>query len=167
MSSYQPLLHAHIHTKHLGSKIWMRRKRVRLNPQTPLCGPRQGICLSQSCPGAKRDCRSCSLHPGESSAAPETMKTSGPERRGGLLQSHRGEGPRQELPRPPPTHGTSPARQTWVQIPAPLLRMWGLCDLRRPLAPLSFRVFTCQWGRCCTLTDGQLRKQMQRAPGCG
>lgn len=109
MSSYRPLLHTPIHTQHLGSKIWMRRRRLSLRLQTPQCGPRWGICLSQTCPGAKRDHKRCSLPPGESSAPPETGKTSDPERQGGSLQSHSREGPHQESTPPHPAHRASTA----------------------------------------------------------
>lgn len=79
MSSYWLLPHTQIGTKPLRSKIGVRGKRVPLTLQTPWCGPRQGICWSHTCPR-------CSLHPGESSAPPETMKTLSPERQGGSLQ---------------------------------------------------------------------------------
>ena len=134
----------------LQSRIWVGEESASASGRNCQDGG-DGIRLSWTRPGARRDYRRCSPTPGKSSAPPKTMKTSGPESRGGSpLQ---------------PRHREEPGQDSWMN-PAlgaaglgsdPRSPTDGLCDLRKPCVALSFGSCTCRWGSYSPLTDSQLR----------
>lgn len=85
------LLHTHIPYGQSPCRAGLgARRSVSLHFPVSLYWLRQDVCLSQTRPGMRKECRRCSLHPGESSAPPGTTKISGPEKQGGLAESHHG-----------------------------------------------------------------------------